>query len=220
MRDAGRINAQDKGLDSFGPRETSSGNSPTCCLWLDLIMLMRESPHKPAPPLCLALDCFLLLVPLGEPCPSVYKLKGRVTCGVLLGLGLVYYKWNPSYKTFQQDQQDHPTMPTNPDRRCTYLVLRAHRMGQDTSKTNPRVSPSWPRRLPDSDQHSEEHWPGGVKIKMTLGFATPRESCRLLGKCKTTVGPSWRSFIQSELSRGSHKPNRVRNAKSRNITPV
>ena len=36
---------------------------------------------------------------------------------------------------------------------------------------------------------------------------------------KTKVGPCWRSFIQSELSRGSHKsPNRVRNAKSRNIT--
>ena len=56
MRDAGRINAQKKDLDSFGPRETSSGNSPTYCLWLDLIMLMRESPHKPAPPLCLALE--------------------------------------------------------------------------------------------------------------------------------------------------------------------
>ena len=38
---------------------------------------------------------------------------------------------------------------------------------------------------------------------------------------KTKVGPYWRSFIQRELSRGSHKsPNRVRKAKSRNITPV
>ena len=44
MRDAGQINAQDKGLDSFGPPETSSGNNPTCCLWLGLIMIMRESP--------------------------------------------------------------------------------------------------------------------------------------------------------------------------------
>ena len=51
-----RRNTQDKDLDSFGPQETSSGNSPTCCLWLDIIMLMRESPHKPAPPLCLALE--------------------------------------------------------------------------------------------------------------------------------------------------------------------
>ena len=57
---------------------------------------------------------------------------------------------------------------------------------------------------------------------MTLERATPK------GKVgggeangKTKVGPCWRSFIQSELSRGSHKsPNRVRNAKSRNITPV
>ena len=62
----------------------------------------------------------------------------------------------------------------------------------------------------------------GVNIKMTLGRVTPK------GKIgggeangKTKVGPCWRSFIQSELSRGSHKsPNRVRNAKSRNITPV
>jgi len=38
---------------------------------------------------------------------------------------------------------------------------------------------------------------------------------------KTKVGPCWRSFIQGELSRGSHKsPNRVRNANSRNIIPV
>ena len=44
VRDVGRINAQDKGLDSFGPRETSSGNNPTCCLRLGLIMITGESP--------------------------------------------------------------------------------------------------------------------------------------------------------------------------------
>ena len=57
---------------------------------------------------------------------------------------------------------------------------------------------------------------------MTLERATPK------GKVgggeandKTKVGPCWKSFIQSELSRGSHKsPNRVRNANSRNIIPV
>ena len=62
----------------------------------------------------------------------------------------------------------------------------------------------------------------GAKIKMTLERATPK------GKVgggeangKTKVGPCWRSFIQSELSGGSHKsPDRVRNAKSGNITPV
>ena len=40
---------------------------------------------------CLALDivsCFLSL--FGEPCPSLYKLEGRVTCGVLVGLELAY----------------------------------------------------------------------------------------------------------------------------------
>ena len=62
----------------------------------------------------------------------------------------------------------------------------------------------------------------GANRKMTLGLADPRE--RVGGgeaKGKTKVGPCWRSFIQSELSRGSHKsPNRVRNAKCGNITPV
>ena len=57
---------------------------------------------------------------------------------------------------------------------------------------------------------------------MTLGLADPRE--RVGGgeaNGKTKVGPCWRSFIQIELSRGSDKsPNRVRNAKSGNITPV
>ena len=65
-------------------------------------MLMRESPHKPAPPLYLALDivsCSLSL--FGEPCPSLYKLEGRVTCGVLvgLGLGLVYLFLQVEYKS-------------------------------------------------------------------------------------------------------------------------
>ena len=95
-------------------------------------------------------------------------------------------------------------------------------MRQATSKTRPRVSPRWPRRRLGSDQHLEKHWPGGVKIKMTLERATPK------GKVgggeangKTKVGPCWRSFIQSELSRGSHKsPDRVRDAKSGNITPI
>ena len=62
----------------------------------------------------------------------------------------------------------------------------------------------------------------GAKIKTTLGLITPK------GKVgggeangKTKVGPCWRSFIQGKLSRGSHKsPNRARNAKSTNITPV
>ena len=71
MRDAGRIIMQDKDLDSFGPRETSSGKNPTCCLGLGLIMITRESPvnrlfvSSPR-------DCFFLFVTchsLGSPAP-------------------------------------------------------------------------------------------------------------------------------------------------------
>ena len=61
----------------------------------------------------------------------------------------------------------------------------------------------------------------GAKIKMTLESATPKGKGLGEANGKTKVRPCWRSFIQSELSRGSHKsPNRVRNAKSGNITPV
>src|SRR3954469_24449643 len=57
---------------------------------------------------------------------------------------------------------------------------------------------------------------------MTLGLAkTQGKSGRWWQMVKGKVGPCWKSLIQSELSRGSHKsPNRVRNAKSGNITPV
>ena len=98
MRDAGRINAQDKGLDSFGPRETSSGNNPTWCLRLGLIMITGESSGTGSR--CLALEivsCSLSL--FGVPCPSLYKLEGRVTCGVLVGLGLVYLLLQVNYKS-------------------------------------------------------------------------------------------------------------------------
>ena len=49
--------------------------------------------------LCLALDivsCCLSL--FGEPCPSLYKLKGRLTCRVLLGLELTYSLLQVGYK--------------------------------------------------------------------------------------------------------------------------
>ena len=55
-----------------------------------------------------------------------------------------------------------PDVLTNPDRSRTYLVLRAHRISQATSKIRPRGSPRWPRRLLGSDQYSKEHWPGGL----------------------------------------------------------
>ena len=44
-------------------------------------------------------DYFLFLVPLGVPYPSLYKLEGRVTCGVLVGLGLVYLFLQVEYKS-------------------------------------------------------------------------------------------------------------------------
>ena len=114
-----------------------------------------------------------------------------------------------------------PDVPTNPDRSRTYFVLRVHRMGKTSGWHRPWL-PRGRRTSLGLDQHLDKHWPGGAVIKMTLERATPK------GKVgggeengKTNVGPCWRSFIQSELSRGSHKsPNRVRNAKSRNITPV
>ena len=122
-------------------------------------------------------------------------------------------------KTRPAKPPDVPTIPIG----ATHISFSGqHRMRHPTSKTRPHVSPRWPRSLLGSDQHSKEHWPGGAIIKMTLRLITPK------GKVgggeangKTKVGPCWRSFIQSELSRGSHKStNRVRNAKSRNITPV
>ena len=60
------------------------------------------------------------------------------------------------------NQQHRPNVPTNPDRSCTYLVLRAHRMRLATSETNPQVSPRWPRRQLSLDQLLEKHWPGGA----------------------------------------------------------
>ena len=92
-------------------------------------------------------------------------------------------------------------------------------MRHPMSKTRPRVSPRGTRTLLSSDQHLDKHWPGGAKIKMTLERATPK------GKVgggeangKTKVGPCWRSFIQSELSRGPHntQPRKERKIKEHN----
>ena len=74
----------------------------------------------------------------------------------------------------KQDQQSHQNVPTNPDRSCTYLFLRAHRIVQGSGRPT-QSCPWWPSAADKLDQHSEENWPGGVKIKMTLGLADPRE---------------------------------------------
>ena len=93
-------------------------------------------------------------------------------------------------------------------------------MRHPTSKNSPRVAPRWPRSLLGSDQHLDKHWPGGAKIKMTLRLITPKGKVGGGGEAngKTKVGPCWRSFIQSELSRGSHntQPHKERKVKEHN----
>ena len=58
---------------------------------------------------------------------------------------------------------------------AAHILFSGHtQMRLATSKTNPQVAPRWPRRWLSSDQHSKEHWPGVVKIKMTLESAEPK----------------------------------------------
>ena len=113
-------------------------------------------------------------------------------------------------------------MRRHPDRSYTYLVLRATPDERSVQlKPNLELPRGGAAQDSSSDQHLDKHWPGGAKIKRTLRLADPREKGLGEENGKTKVGPCWRSFIQSELSRGSHKlPDRVRNAKSGNITPV
>ena len=78
-----------------------------------------------------------------------------------------------NFDKLKQIQQHRPNVPTNPDRSCTYLVLRAH---SDELSIQLKPNLEFPRggaaQDSSSDQHSEEHWPGGgVKIKMALGLA-------------------------------------------------
>ena len=83
----------------------------------------------------------------------------------------------------KQVQQHRPNVPTNPDRSCTYLVLRAH---SDELSIQLKPNLEFPRGgvAQDSslDQHSEEHWPRGVKIMMTLESVEPKGKKRLGGK--------------------------------------
>ena len=98
-----------------------------------------------------------------------------------------------------------PDAPTIPIGAAHISFSGQHRISQATSKTRLQVSPRWPRGLLSSYQHLEKHWPGGAKIKMTLGLITPKGNVgggEANGKIK--VGPCWRSFIQSKLSRGPH----------------
>ena len=74
----------------------------------------------------------------------------------------------------KQVQQHRPNVPTNPDRSCTYLVLRSH---SDEQSVQLKPALEFPRgdaaRGSSLDQHLEEHWPG-VKIMMTIRSTTPK----------------------------------------------
>ena len=68
-----------------------------------------------------------------------------------------------------------PDVPTNPDRSRTYLVLRAHQIGQATSKTTLKLPRGGAAKGSSLDQHSEEHWPGGLNKDDPRARENPRE---------------------------------------------
>ena len=74
-------------------------------------------------------------------------------------------------------------MPRNPVRSCTYLVLRAH---SDELSIQQKPNLEFPQggaaQGSSLYQYSEEHWPGGVKIMMTLESAEPKGKKRLGGE--------------------------------------
>src|SRR3954471_2100119 len=72
----------------------------------------------------------------------------------------------------KQVQQSRPIVPTNPDRSCTYLGLRAHPDKRSVqAPTSPKLPGDGPARCSSLDQHSKENWRGGCEIKMTLESA-------------------------------------------------
>ena len=105
---------------------------------------------------------------------------------------------------------------------AAHISFSGHtQIGQATSKTNPQVAPRWPRRLPSSDQHSEEHWPGGVKIKMTLESAEPKGKKKARWRMvKPMLGIAGGVLFKANYQGVPIITNRVRNAKSGNITLI
>ena len=75
----------------------------------------------------------------------------------------------------KQVQQHHPNVPTNPDRSCTYLVLRAH---SDEHYVQLKPTLKFPRGGPAVysvwTNTRRSTGPGGSKIKMTLESAEPK----------------------------------------------
>ena len=69
----------------------------------------------------------------------------------------------------KQDQQSRPDVPTNPDRSCTYLVPRAHRISEAYRyQHNPSCQGTVPHGALVWTSTRRSTGPG-VKIKMTLG---------------------------------------------------
>ena len=112
-------------------------------------------------------------------------------------------------------------MPTNPDRSCTYLVLRAT---PDEHYVQLKLAIKFPRggaaSGSGSDQPLEKHWPGGVKIKMTLGLRKPEGKRLRWQMVKPRLGLAGGVLFKANYQGVPITPNRVRNAKSRNITPI
>ena len=72
------------------------------------------------------------------------------------------------------NQQSRPNVPTNPNRSCTYLILRAQRMGKTSGWHRPWLP--WGRRTsPSLGQHSKEHWSGGLNKDDPRARENPRE---------------------------------------------
>ena len=69
-------------------------------------------------------------------------------------------------------------------------------------------------------QHSKEHWPGGVKIKMTLGLAKTQGKRLRWQMVKPRLGLAGGVLFKANCQEGPINPHGVRDAKSRNITPV
>ena len=121
----------------------------------------------------------------------------------------------------KQDQQSRPNVLTNPDRSCTYLVLRAtpdetsYEYNQPLSF--PEVAPQAARFRPALREALAR---GGAKIKITLESAEPKGKRLRWQKLKPRLGLAGGVLFKANCQGVPITPNRVRNAKSRNITPV
>ena len=74
----------------------------------------------------------------------------------------------------KQDLQSRPNVPTNPDRSCTYLVLRAHWISEVyRNQRNPSCQGMVPHGALVWTNTRRSTGPGG-KIKMTLESAEPK----------------------------------------------